>query len=70
VIPISKLGEKMTPEMITKPDYESKWVLSETILNAVGCVLDGEVVSDFELSFPIVRQAADMYFELKQLKGD
>ena len=42
--------------------YENAWILSETILNAVGMALDGEKVSDFEESFPIVRKAQDVYW--------
>jgi len=42
--------------------YKSKWIESEMIINAIGEALDGEEVSDFELSYPIVRRASDIYF--------
>jgi hypothetical protein len=43
--------------------YKSKWIQAEMILNAVGSALDGEhdMISDFEMSFPIVRQACDLW---------
>jgi len=41
--------------------YKSKWIEAEMVLNAVGSALDGEEPSDFELSFPIVRKAWDIY---------
>jgi len=41
--------------------YKSKWIEAEMIINAIGEALDGEELSDFELSFPIVRKAFDMY---------
>lgn len=40
------------------------------IINAIGEALDGEPVSDFELSFPIVRKASDMFYELKSLRNE
>ena len=45
--------------------YKSKWILAETIINAIGEALDGEEPSDFELSFPIVRKAYDLYHTKK-----
>ena len=36
------------------------------IINAIGEALDGEKPSDFELSFPIVRQAYEMYYLLNK----
>jgi len=41
--------------------YKSKWIEAEMIINAIGEALDGEELSDFELSFPVVRKAFDMY---------
>ena len=40
--------------------YKAKWIQSEMIINAIGCALDGEEVSDFELSFSIIRKVADL----------
>ena len=45
----------------SQADFESKWIESEMILNAVGMALDGDEPSDFELSFPVVRKAWDMH---------
>ena len=33
----------------------------DMILNAVDAVLDGKEVSDFEMSYPVVRKAFDIY---------
>lgn len=41
--------------------YMARWVESEMLINAIGKALDGEEPSDFEMSFPIVRKAYDMY---------
>jgi hypothetical protein len=41
---------------------ENNWVKAEMLLNAVGEALDGEKVSDFEESYPIVRKAQDAYY--------
>ena len=41
--------------------YKSKWIETEMIINAIGEALDGEEPSDFELSYPIVRKAFDIY---------
>jgi len=41
--------------------YKSKWIEAEMIINAIGEALDGEEVSDFELSYPIVQKAFDMH---------
>jgi hypothetical protein len=46
--------------------YEARWIESSMIINAIGEAMDGEEPSDFELSFPIVRQAYDLY---KKPKG-
>jgi hypothetical protein len=48
---------------MSETSYESKWIFSEMLLNAVGEALDGEQPSDFELSFPVVRKAYDLYLE-------
>jgi len=44
--------------------YKSKWIQAEMIINAIGEALDGEEPSDFELSFPIVRKAFEVYQHL------
>ena len=44
---------------------EDKWIEAEMIINAIGEALDGEEPSDFELSYPIVRKAYDMYQKAK-----
>ena len=41
--------------------YRAKWAEAEMILDAIGAALDGEEPSDFELSFPLVRKAYDLY---------
>ena len=41
--------------------YKAKWIEAEMIINAIGEALDGEEPSDFELSYPIVRKAFDLY---------
>ena len=41
--------------------YEARWIESEMIINAIGEALDGEEPSDFEMSYPIVRKAHDLY---------
>ena len=41
--------------------YKAKWIEAEMIINAIGEALDGEEVSDFELSYPIVQKAFDMH---------
>ncbi len=49
---------------------ENQWIQSEMIINAIGEALDGEEPSDFEMSFPIVRKAFDIYHEAKAQKTD
>ena len=46
--------------------YKPKWIEAEMIINAIGEALDGEEVSDFELSYPIVQKAFDMYHLSKE----
>ena len=41
-------------------EAESDNAMMEMILDAIQNVLDGKEVSDFELSFPIVREVADL----------
>ena len=36
-------------------------VMQGMILEAIKFIFDGKKVSDFELSFPIVRKASDLY---------
>ena len=38
---------------------ENNLIEANMIINAVGMALDGEEVSDFELSYPVVRKAQD-----------
>ena len=38
-------------------ELENQWIEVSMILNAVGEALDGEKVSDFDESYPIVRKA-------------
>ena len=46
--------------------YRAKWIEAEMIINAIGEALDGEEQSDFELSYPIVRKAFDLYVTLNK----
>lgn len=43
-------------------ELESALVMSNAILEWIQQVLDGEEVSDFGLSFPIVREVADLKY--------
>ena len=43
-------------------ELKNRWVESEMILEAVERALDGETLSDFEESFPIVRKAQEAYW--------
>ncbi len=47
---------------------EAKYVRAMAILDSVAQVLDGEEVSDFMLSFPIVRNASDLQAERDSLQ--
>ena len=49
--------------------YKAKWIEAEMIINAIGSALEGEEPSDFELSYPIVRKAWDIWNILKSLEG-
>uniref|UniRef100_A0A6M3KXZ2 Uncharacterized protein n=1 Tax=viral metagenome TaxID=1070528 RepID=A0A6M3KXZ2_9ZZZZ len=46
--------------------YEAKWIEAEMILDAISAALDGEEVSDFEMSFPIVMRVVDLVQESKK----
>ncbi len=51
---VRKLRDRIT-------ELENYSVLQGTILGGIKIILDGEEPSDFELSFPEVRQVQDLY---------
>ena len=39
---------------------ENAYILTESMLEWIECALDGKAVSDFAMTFPIVRKAYDL----------
>ena len=62
---MDKLGEFTDQEISSMRErirsLESYTVFVNMLLESIGNVIEGEQVSDFELSFPIVRQVQDLY---------
>ena len=47
-------------------DKDNQLLLLETLLESIEKIIDGKQVSDFELSFPIVRKVDDLVYELNR----
>jgi hypothetical protein len=57
-------------QAIRERSASSREVELQSILEAVGAALDGIEVSDFMLSFPVVRGVADLLSEVSRLRRE
>lgn len=67
---IIRLGTENKDLKAEKRLWENELVLANSILESIEEILEGKEVSDFALSFPIVRTVMDLYESKKELESE